>query len=347
MHPINPWRGKSILITGVCGTVGRELLRQLLPLEPDRVVGIDNNESALFYLTEEYRDTREVQLKLCDVRDRRHITESMHRIQIVLHAAALKHVPLCERSPNDAIRTNILGTQNIIEGALAAGVERVLLTSTDKAVNPTNVMGTSKLMAERLMTAATENLRSPDSPVFVSTRFGNVLGSNGSVVPLFRRQLAAGGPLTLTDPRMTRFIMSLAEAVRLVLDSVLLGCGGEVFVTKMPSVRIEDVAQVMRDEYCRATGTSPERMPIVVIGSKPGEKLYEELVNEEEVRRTIELQHYFVVRPAFHKFTHEEVSTRYPGAAALSISHAYNSATQPLMSRAELREYLLNIGLLE
>jgi len=147
-------------------------------------------------------------------------------------------VILCEESPRDAIQTNILGTQNVIDAAQANRVKRVLFTSSDKAVNPTNVMGTSKLMGERLMTAANAQRQGESDPLFSCTRFGNILGSRGSVIPLFKRQIGAGGPVTLTDPAMTRFIMTLEEAVQLVMDSVFLARGGEVFVTKMPVVRI-------------------------------------------------------------------------------------------------------------
>jgi FlaA1/EpsC-like NDP-sugar epimerase len=213
------WRGKSVLITGACGTVGRELVRQIASSSTDRVVGIDNNESELFFMEEAYKTKPHVSVYIGDICDRDTLEHYMRGIDVVIHAAAFKHVRLCERSPNATVAVNIQGVQNVIEAATAAGVERVLFTSSDKAVNPTNVMGTSKLMGERLMTAA--NLyRGEKGPIFASTRFGNVLGSRGSVIPLFRQQIAAGGPVTLTDERMTRFIMSLSDAVKLVIDSV-------------------------------------------------------------------------------------------------------------------------------
>ena len=185
-----------------------------------------------------------VQFQLGDVRDRDKLVQAMRGIDIVLHTAALKHVILCEQSPRDAVQTNIQGVQNLIDAATVNQVERVLFTSSDKAVNPTNVMGTSKLMGERLMTAANAHRRA-GGPIFASTRFGNVLGSRGSVIPLFMRQISRGGPVTLTDPEMTRFIMTLREAVHLVMESTFLARGGEVFVTKMPIARIQDLAKVM------------------------------------------------------------------------------------------------------
>lgn len=344
-HPMNPWKGKRVFITGVCGTVGRELLRQVSNLEPAVVVGLDNNESALFFLAEQYRSRSDVHLYLGDIRDRDRLQQLMRSTEIVLHTAAFKHVILCEQSPTDAVQTNILGTTNVLESAIAARVERVLFTSSDKAVNPTNVMGTSKLMGERLMTAANAH-RLGDGPIFASTRFGNVLGSRGSVIPLFLRQIAQGGPVTLTDERMTRFIMTLGEAVNLVMSSTFLAKGGEVFVTKMPAVRIADLARAMIEEVAPQHGLVPEEIEIVTIGSKAGEKLYEELVNEEETRRTLELPRYFVVLPAFRS-PYEETNYAYPEMSGLGVEQPYNSALARPMSKAALRQYLAQHRLLE
>lgn len=334
----NSWHEKCVLITGVCGTVGRELLRQVVQQNPAEVIGLDNNESELFFLGEAYRHDERVHLYLGDVRDLARLSHMMRGVHIVLHAAALKHVTICEKSPRDAVQTNILGTQHVIDAAIANGVERVLFTSSDKAVNPTNVMGTSKLMGERLMTAANAYRRG-NGPIFASTRFGNVLGSRGSVIPLFKRQIAQGGPVTLTDPQMTRFIMTLEEAVRLVMESTFMARGGEVFVTKMPAIRISDLAVVMIEELAPVYGHDPTQIQIEIIGSKPGEKLYEELMNEEEVRRTMELKRYFVVLPAF-KAIYGTIEYSYPDMLRDCLDQAYNSALQEAMSRADLRAFL-------
>lgn len=339
------WRGQRVLITGACGTVGRELLRQVVAAGPAAVAGLDNNESELFFLAEEYRSLANVHLHLGDVRDRDRLLHAMRDVQIVLHTAALKHVILCEESPVDAVATNILGTSNVIEAATACRVERVLFTSSDKAVNPTNVMGTSKLMGERLMTAANAHRRGV-GPVFASTRFGNVLGSRGSVVPVFTRQIAQGGPVTLTDEDMTRFIMTLEEAVRLVMESTFLARGGEVFVTKMPAVRIADLAAVMIEELAPRYGFAPADVAVRLIGSKPGEKLFEELLNHEEVRRTLELPAYYVVLPAF-KSIYEEIEYEYPEISKTGIDHPYNSESARPMAREQLRDYLVRHHLLE
>ena len=339
------WSGTSVLITGVCGTVGRELLRQILRRDPKEVIGLDNNEEGLFFLTEECRAFPNVRLYLGDIRDRDELVRKLRGVDIVLHAAAFKHVILCEQSPQDAVQTNILGTQNVIDAAIAARVSRVLFTSSDKAVNPTNVMGTSKLMGERLITAANAH-RKEGGPIFAATRFGNVLGSRGSVIPLFVRQIAAGGPVTLTDREMTRFIMTLAEAVGLVMESVFQAKGGEVFVTKMPVARIEHLARAMIDLLATRHGYKPENIEIETIGVKPGEKLYEELMNEEEIRRTVELRRYFVVLPAF-KAVYEDIDYRYPDIVAERVATPYNSSTETAMSPEALRAYLLSHRLVD
>ena len=338
------WKGKSVLITGVSGTVGGEVLRQLIGESPSEIIGIDNNESELFFLTEEYRERDNVKLFLGDIRDPEQLIRKSRGVDCIIHTAALKHVILCEQTPRDPVQTNILGTQNVIDAALANGVERVIFTSSDKAVNPTNVMGTTKLMGERLITAANAHRRNGGA-LFSSTRFGNVLGSRGSVMPLFRRQIAAGGPVTLTELEMTRFIMTLSDAVKLVMNSARLARGGEVFVTKMPIARIADLAQVMIEELAPRYGYKPEQIQIKVIGSKPGEKLYEELMNDEETRRTVELKDYFVVKPAFSN-VYANVDYTYENTLRVGVDNPYNSSVEKPMSVDELRSYLLKNNLL-
>ena len=334
---LDKFAGKTVLVTGACGTVGAELVRQLIAGSSADVVCIDNNESELFFMLEQYLSGGRVRCHLAEIRDIEGLKLRMQGVDIVLHAAALKHVGLCEDSPNQAVQTNIMGTQNVIDAALANRVERVIFSSSDKAVNPTNVMGTSKLMGERLMTAAAESNRK-SSTIFASTRFGNVLGSRGSVVPLFQQQIAKGGPITLTDRAMTRFIMTLEEAAALVLNSVWLARGGEVMVTKMPVARIEDIAHVMRDEL-----SHDRDIEIIEIGAKPGEKMYEELMNDEEVRRTWEYGDFFVILSAFADaedaaYTHLSGNPR--------PVRPYNSAHEIAMSREDVARYFSSCGLL-
>ena len=189
-------------------------------------------------------------------------------MDIVFHVAAFKHVYLCEYNPFDAVMTNVIGTQNVLKAATASGAERVLFTSSDKAVNPTNVMGSTKLLAERMVTAYNV-APGRDKIVFASSRFGNVIGSRGSVVPVFYKQIKRGGPVTVTDPQMTRFIMTIPEAARLVMEACTLAKGGEVFISKMPVIRIVDLATVMIETLAPEFGHKPEDIEIEYIGARP------------------------------------------------------------------------------
>jgi len=341
------FKDKKILVTGVCGTVGSELVNQLLngsEYHPAEVIGIDNNESELFFLDQRFLQESRAKFFLSDIRDRDSLTSLMQRIDIVFHCAALKHVIMNERSPEQAVQTNIHGVQNVIAAANANQVEKVIFTSSDKAVNPTNVMGTTKLMGERLITAANSNKRR-EGPIFASTRFGNVLGSNGSVVPIFHNQIAQGRSVTLTHREMTRFIMSINDSVKLVIDSAEHAQGGEVFITKMPVIRIADLAQAMIEELAPHYGKQPEEIEMVEIGTKPGEKLYEELMSDEEIRRAVELKEYFSVMPAFRGI-YRDISYDYQGIVNEKVDNPYVSANETCMTVDEIKQFLKDKHLL-
>lgn len=337
---------RKILITGACGTVGREILRQLLSgdHDPAEVIGVDNNETELFLLENEFTNETRTRFIVGDVRDRDAMISISRDINIIFHTAALKHVILCERAPMEVVNTNIQGVNNIITAAIMNGVDKVIFTSSDKAVNPTNVMGTSKLMGERLITAANSNQKKGNT-IFASTRFGNVLGSNGSVIPIFRSQIESGKPVTLTDERMTRFIMSVKQAVTLVLDSAEKAKGGEVFITKMPAISIKSLAEVMIEKLAPVRNKGSRSYPLVKIGAKPGEKLYEELMSSEETGRAMELRDYFVVLPAFRGIYKNIVYT-YEDVKSETVTDPYISANQELMGKPELVGFLENWGLL-
>ncbi len=336
---------KRVLVTGACGTVGKELIKMLLnEFQVGELVALDNNESELFFRTEKYKDWPNVSFFLADVRDQNKLSRKMRDVDIVFHTAAFKHVILCEQSPFEAVQTNIIGVQNIISAAIENNVERVVFTSSDKAVNPTSVMGTSKLMCERLMTAANANFRWAGT-IFFSTRFGNVLGSRGSVIRVFWEQIGRGGPVTLTDPDMTRFIMSIKEAVRLVIESTLLAKGGEVFITKMPVIRIKDLAEVMIAELADRHDFAPADIKIETIGVKPGEKMYEELMNVEETRRALELDRYFVVLPAFRSL-YREIEYNYTNIISNKVSSPYHSNLEKPLSNDTLVRFLYENDLL-
>jgi len=337
--------GKRILVTGACGTIGHELTRQLINgYQLDELVALDNNESELFFLEQEFANFSNAHFFLADIRDKDKLCRIMDGIDIVFHTAAYKHVILCERSPLEAVQTNIIGVQNIIDAAVENKVEKVIFTSSDKAVNPTNVMGTSKLMGERLISAANSSSRR-DETIFSSTRFGNVLGSRGSVIPIFREQILKGGPVTLTDSTMTRFIMSIQDAVQMVIDSALLACGGEVFVTKMDTIIIKDLAEVMIQELSDVHGFKPDDIKIQVIGTKPGEKMYEELLNTEETRRAWELERYFSILPAFRSI-YRNVNYDYKKILSKEVNNPYHSGNESPLPKGTLAAFLKEHNLL-
>jgi FlaA1/EpsC-like NDP-sugar epimerase len=340
--------GKRILVTGACGTVGSALMDVLLKdsrYQPAEVIGMDNAESPLFFMDQAYLADSRARFVLADVRDMDKVRRVMEGIDVVFHAAALKHVVLCERSPFEAVQTNIHGVQNIVKAAVENHVARVIFTSSDKAVNPTNVMGTSKLMGERLITAANSN-NFGEKTILASTRFGNVLGSSGSVIPIFQKQIEKGGPVTLTDAAMTRFVMNIETAVRLVIDSALIARGGEVFITKMPVVRIRDLARVMIHTLAPVYGYKPEDIEVVQIGVKPGEKLYEELMSLEETRRAVELRSYFCVLPAFRGL-YRDITYDYPDMVSKIIDDPYVSTEEKALDPDALKDLLKSNGLLD
>ena len=320
---------RTYCVTGACGSVGAALVRALLARSDDphrRVIGLDHDENGVFRLEEEWSGDPRASFFVADVRDRDTLRARFRGVHTVFHTAALKHVYQCEKAPFEAVQTNILGTGHVLEAARAAGVGRLVATSTDKAVNPSSVMGTSKLMAERLVTAASAHA-GPEGggPIFVSTRFGNVLGSNGSVLEVFRRQIFAGGDLTLTDERMTRFVMRPSEAIRLLVETADLARGGEVFITKMAAVRVVDLARAAARRWAPRAGRRAKDVRIRLVGARPGEKFHEELVSEEEGRRVLELDRYYVVLPAFRP-VYRGIDYRYPGARPGALEHGYSSA---------------------
>ena len=290
-------QNKNILITGGTGSLGRELVREVLKHDPKvvRIFDVDETEQFEFHHElKEHEDT--VRFLLGDVRDRERLIHATEDIDIIFHTAALKHVMACEYNPFEAVKTNILGIQNVIDAAITNDVENIIFTSSDKAVNPSNTMGATKLLAERLMTAA-NYYKGKRKCIFSSVRFGNVMGSRGSVIPLFEQQIKAGGPVTITDRGMTRFMMSMSQAVKLVFKSAELAQGGEVFIFKMPTINIMDLAEVLIEELAPQYGHKVKDISIDIIGTIPGEKMYEELMTEDEATRSLEREDMFIIAP--------------------------------------------------
>ena len=277
----------TVLVTGGCGSIGSQIVRRALKAKQVRV--FDNRESELADMMIELKDHDNVRFLLGDVRDRRRLQLSMEGVDVVYHAAAYKHIHMCEYNPFEAVSTNVEGTQNVIDAALYSSAKKVINVSTDKVTNAISVMGATKLLAERLITAAQYR---KTNTVFASVRFGNVLGSNGSFINIFKRQLKANLPITLTDRRMRRFIMTVNQAVDLIFKASDEMEGGEVFILKMPVVRMEDVISVMKEKY---------DVDVEVIGIRKGERLYEELLTKDESFNVEEKDEYFIIRPGVGK----------------------------------------------
>ncbi|BCD08162.1 TPA: polysaccharide biosynthesis protein [Bacillus cereus] len=275
--------GKTILVTGAGGSIGSEICRQVMKYKPAKIVLLGHGENSIYNIEMEmrvtYKDSVEITTEIADIQDRHKIFEIMekHQPYIVYHAAAHKHVPLMERNPEEAVKNNIFGTKNVAEAADTFKVNTFVMVSTDKAVNPTNVMGATKRFAEmhvQHMASVSTGTR------FVAVRFGNVLGSRGSVIPLFKKQIQKGGPVTVTHPDMIRYFMTIPEASRLVIQAGTLARGGELFVLDMGDpVKIVDLAK----NLITLSGYSIEEIGIEFTGLRPGEKMYEELLNEGEI----------------------------------------------------------------
>lgn len=276
--------GKTILVTGAGGSIGSEICRQICKFHPEKLLLLGHGENSIYNIHMELQKSYKEEIDLipiiADVQDRNRIFDIMAQYlpDVVYHAAAHKHVPLMEYNPTEAVKNNIFGTKNVAEAANTFGISNFVMISTDKAVNPPNVMGASKRFAEMIV----QNLAKESKTKFVAVRFGNVLGSRGSVIPLFKKQIAAGGPVTVTHPDMTRYFMTIPEASRLVLQAGALARGGEVFVLDMGEpVKIVDLAK----NLITLSGYSEEEIGISFSGIRPGEKLYEELLNDNEIQR--------------------------------------------------------------
>ncbi len=277
----------TLLITGGTGSFGNSVLRRFLDTNIREIRIFSRDEKKQDDMRKRYNNTK-LKFYVGDVRDQRSVAQVMRGVDYVFHAAALKQVPSCEFHPMQAVRTNVLGTENVLEAAVSAGVKRVVVLSTDKAVYPINAMGISKAMMEKVMVATSRNLEGVGT-VICGTRYGNVMASRGSVIPLFVEQVLAGKPITITDPSMTRFMMTLADAVDLVLYAFEHGNNGDIFVQKAPAVTIETLAQSIIGLMGKP------KHPINIIGTRHGEKLYEALLSREERACAEDMGNYFRV----------------------------------------------------
>jgi UDP-N-acetylglucosamine 4,6-dehydratase len=280
------WKNQVVLVTGGTGSFGKKFTEiMLMDFQPKKLIIFSRDELKQYEMQAAGFNHKSMRYFIGDVRDRERLMRAMHGVDIVVHAAALKQVPACEYNPMEAIKTNIMGTSNVMEAALDAGVKKVLGLSTDKAVNPINLYGATKLAAEKL-TIQSNAYAAGSATRYSCVRYGNVVGSRGSVVPVFLKQRESG-KVTITDDRMTRFWLSLDQGVRFVISCIEQMEGGEVFVPKIPSMNVADLGKAIAPNA-----------KIEIIGIRPGEKLHEVMISEDESRHTVELEKMFVVQPA-------------------------------------------------
>lgn len=332
------FKDKKVLIIGGTGTIGQSLTSSILQDSPSVIRILSRDEYKQFELQQTYYEYDNIRYLIGDIRDYHRVNRAMQDIDYVFHCAAMKHVPACEYNPFEAVQTNIIGTQNVIQSSLECEIKKTIFTSTDKAIGPTNTYGASKLMAERLISSAQYQAGSRPT-IFAAVRFGNVMGSRGSVIPLFKKQIKEMGMVTVTNRNMSRFMMTVQQATELVMRAMFQAKGGEIFVLKMPVIKLNDLVKCLIEEMAPQYNRSPEEIQIKEIGLRPGERMYEELMTEEEAVLALELPDMFIVPNAFIK------KHSYDGAVPVHLQ-SYNSHTIQPISEEEVRNYLRMSNLL-
>ena len=337
---LNIFDSQALLITGGTGSFGNAVLKRFLNTDIAEIRIFSRDEKKQDDMRKRYNHPK-LKFYIGDVRDANSVAAAMRRVDYVFHAAALKQVPSCEFHPMEAVRTNVVGTENVLNAAVAAGVKRVVCLSTDKAVYPINAMGISKAMMEKVMVAASRNLEGTNT-VICGTRYGNVMASRGSVIPLFVDQVLAGKPITVTDPSMTRFMMTLADAVNLVLYAFEHGNNGDIFVQKAPAATVgvltQAVSQLMR---------KPDH-PVRTIGTRHGEKLYEALLSREEMACAEDMGDYFRVPPDARDLNY----AKYVEQGELELTQSmhgedYNSHNTTRLNLQAMTELLLKLDFMQ
>lgn len=334
------YTNKKILITGATGTIGQHLIQRLLREKPAVIRLFSRDEYKQFELQQTLHEHNKVLRYLIgDVRDAERLNRAMEDIDYVFHLAAMKHVPACEYNPFEAVQTNVIGTQNVIQAAIQANVKKVLFTSTDKAVSPSNTYGATKLMGERLMSAAGYQ-KGPKSTVFASVRFGNVMGSRGSVIPLFKKQILNNNKITVTDLNMTRYMMTPSQAIELLLEANEMSSGGEVFVLKMPIVRLSDLSQVMIEHLSQKYNLSAS-VAVEEIGLRPGEKMDEQLMTADESEKVFESDYLYIIPPVYNRPLQS-----YEGTSENVLKSGLHYSPNEIVSNAKLLDWLISERLL-
>ena len=330
MH-IGSFKGATLLITGGTGSFGNAVLRGLLQSGLSEIRIFSRDEKKQDDMRKHYNDAK-LKFFIGDVRDYQSVLNAVRGADFIFHAAALKQVPSCEFHPMEAVKTNVLGTENVLEAAIACGVKKVVCLSTDKAVYPINAMGISKAMMEKVLVAKSRN---SGSTIICATRYGNVMASRGSVIPLFAEQIRAGKPITITDPNMTRFMMTLEDAVELVLYAFEHGNAGEIFVQKAPAATIATLASAL------TSALNVPKHPIDIIGTRHGEKLFEALLSREEMATAQDLGNYYRVPPDLRDLNYGKFVEQ--GDTKISGADEYSSHNTHRLDVAEMRALLLKL----
>lgn len=327
--------GKTLLITGGTGSFGNAVLRRMIDSNIGEIRIFSRDEKKQDDMRKRYAHAK-LKFYIGDVRDYQSVLNSVRGVDYIFHAAALKQVPSCEFHPVEAVKTNVLGTENVLEAAVATGVERVVCLSTDKAVYPINAMGISKAMMEKVAVAKSRN---SGRTIICATRYGNVMASRGSVIPLFVKQILACQPLTITDPNMTRFMMTLDDAVDLVLYAFEHGMPGDIFVQKAPAATIETLVEALKLML-----EAPDH-PVNVIGTRHGEKLYEVLLSREEMVAASDFGRYYRVPPDLRDLNYGKYIDQ--GEVKISESIDYNSHNTDRLDVARMQEVLRNVRFMQ
>ncbi|SFM06720.1 Polysaccharide biosynthesis protein [Gracilibacillus orientalis] len=318
------FKDKTILVIGGTGTIGTSVIAELLQEQPKKIIIFSRDEYKQHLVKEQF-DHHTLEFVIGDVRNEDRVEEVMTNVDYVLQLAAMKRVDTCEKNPIEAVQTNIIGTYHVMKAAIAKNVKKVIFTSSDKAISPTNAYGATKLIGERLISTSSEN-----NTVFASVRFGNVMGSRGSVIPLFQEQIRTEQKITVTDPNMTRFMMTVPQATKLTINTLKEAKGGEIFVLKMPVIRLGDLAEIVIEK-------SDQKVNIEIIGLKTGEKMYEELMTYEESLHAWEFTNMFVI-PIDADITYSN--------ALKAKSSTYSSADEKVLSKKELYQLLSGANLI-
>jgi len=330
------FENKKILITGGTGSLGRALTKRLLAEKVDVIRIFSRNENKQVTMQSEFNDNR-LRFLIGDVRDLPRLQRALEGIDIVFHTAALKHVPIIEYNPFEAINTNVIGSRNVIEACLSENVDRVVGVGTDKAVSPLNTYGATKLLMEKLFTTASNYLdKDKHKTKFISLRYGNVLGSSGSVIPKFIQQIKSNQKITITDPEMTRFSITMDEALDFILESTISGKGSEVFIPKLRAYKIDDVKVALQELI---DNTGEEKIPV-----RQGEKFHETLINTDEMRTTLESESKYMILQK--EISDQEIDEEYPGFRRITLTKPYSSDVVEKIPINDLKDILSKSELL-